>query len=159
MIFVTIGTQEPFDRLIKAMDEITPSLTGTEVHAQVSECKHDIKYMKSYDFLNPSQYTELFSKSSLIVSHAGMGTIISAMQSNKPIIILPRIAKLGEHRNEHQTATAKRFDKLKYIHVAYNETQLQEMVHAFFQGKLKPLHRIGNTASNELISSIQDYIR
>lgn len=60
MIFVTIGTQEPFDRLIKAMDEITPSLTGTEVHAQVSECKHDIKYMKSYDFLNPSQYTELF---------------------------------------------------------------------------------------------------
>jgi UDP-N-acetylglucosamine transferase subunit ALG13 len=159
MIFVTIGTQEPFDRLVKAMDQITPSLNGTEVHAQVSETKYDIKSMKSYDFLDPAQYLDLFSRSSLIVSHAGMGTIISAMQSNKPIIILPRLAKLGEHRNEHQTATAKRMDKLKYIHVAYNEIQLQEMVHAFFKGKLKPLHRIGNTASNELISSIQDYIK
>ena len=159
MIFVTIGTQEPFDRLVKAMDNIAPLLTGMEVHAQVSETRHDIKYMKSYNFLNPSEYGALFSKASLIVGHAGMGTIISAMHSNKPIIILPRLASLGEHRNEHQSATAKRLDNLKYIHVAYNEIELKEMVLAFFNGNLKPLHRIGDNASDELITSIQEYIK
>ena len=62
----------------------------------------------------------------MIVAHAGMGTIISAMQHQKPIIIFPRIAALGEHRNEHQMATAKKMKELGYVHVAFNEKELKE---------------------------------
>jgi UDP-N-acetylglucosamine transferase subunit ALG13 len=140
------------------MDRMVPELRGVEVVAQVSHTEYAIKNMKSFSFLAPQDFNEQFSKAELIVSHAGMGTVISAMKLEKPIIIFPRLASLGEHRNDHQLATARVLEKLKYIHVAYDEATLKEMVHAFINGKLKSLHRIGDTASPELIGSIRQYM-
>lgn len=158
MIFITIGTQEPFDRLIRCMDRLLGELEGVEAVAQVSHTEYPISNMKSFSFLAPQDFHEQFSKAELIVSHAGMGTIISAMKLEKPIIIFPRLASLGEHRNEHQLATARVLEKLEYLHVAYDEDALRRLVHAFVKGELGSLHRIGDTASPELISSIKQYI-
>lgn len=158
MIFVTIGTQEPFDRLIGCMDRLADELYGTEVVAQVSHTEYPIRNMKAFNFLAPQEFNEQFSKAELIVSHAGMGTVISAMKLEKPIIIFPRLASLGEHRNDHQLATARVLEKLEYLHVAYDEATLKEMIYAFKRGELGSLHRIGDTASPELISSIRQYI-
>lgn len=158
MIFVTIGTQEPFDRLVKCMDGLVAELDGVEAVAQVSHTEYPIKNMKAVSFLAPQEFNEQFSRADLIVSHAGMGTIISAMKLGKPIIIFPRLARLGEHRNDHQLATARVLEKLKYLHVAHDEAALKRMVRAFMQGDLGSLHRIGDTASPELISSIRQYI-
>ena len=55
----------------------------------------------------------------MIYAHAGMGTILSALKQDKPIIIVPRLASLKEHRNDHQIATAMRMDELGYVYVAY----------------------------------------
>lgn len=158
MIFVTIGTQEPFDRLIRSMDRLLAELEGVKAVAQVSHTEYDIQHMESFSFLAPQDFNEQFSKAELIVSHAGMGTIISAMKLEKPIIIFPRLASLGEHRNDHQLATARVLEKLDYLHVAYDEATLKEMVQAFIRGELKSRHRIGDTASPELIGSIRQYI-
>lgn len=107
MIFVTIGTQAPFDRFIKMVDEIAANL-NEEVIAQTFKSQYKAKKIKTVDFLAPDEFNKLFKEARMIVAHAGMGTIISAMQHQKPIIIFPRIAALGEHRNEHQMATAKK---------------------------------------------------
>ncbi|MGV3704178.1 MAG: glycosyltransferase [Arcticibacter sp.] len=158
MIFVTIGTQEPFDRLVRCMDKVVAELDAVEAVAQVSHTEYPIRNMKAFSFLAPQEFSKQFSEADLIVSHAGMGTIISAMKLEKPIIIFPRLAELGEHRNDHQLATARVLDKLKYLHVAYDEETLRRMVHDFIGGKLKSLHRIGDCASPELIGSIRQYI-
>lgn len=107
------------------------------------------------DFLPPDEFNSLFAKARLIVAHAGMGTIISAMQQNKPIIVFPRIAALGEHRNEHQMATARQMDKMKYVHVAYDEKQLRNLI---FTPNLQPLHTLGDNASQSLIDSLSEFI-
>ncbi|HUQ96914.1 MAG TPA: glycosyltransferase, partial [Chitinophagaceae bacterium] len=99
-----------------------------------------------------------FNKASLIVSHAGMGNIISALEREKPILVLPRLAQYGEHRNDHQMATAKVFEKLNYVYVAYNEQELQKKLQSVYQDDLKPLHKIGAIASPELINSIKAFI-
>ena len=91
----------------------------------------------------------------MIVSHAGMGTIISAMQQAKPIIIFPRIAALGEHRNEHQMATAKQMAKMKYVYVAFNKEQLRELM---LTPNLKPLHKLDGGVSQSLIDSLSKFI-
>ncbi|WP_196861121.1 glycosyltransferase [Pedobacter sp. CAN_A7] len=158
MIFLITGTQAPFDRLVKCMDEIAPSLNGVEIIAQINQSKYKVKNMKSVAMLNPIDFNENFSRADLIVSHAGMGTIISALQNNKPVIILPRSAALGEHRNEHQLATAKILEKLKYIHVIYEEKELEAKIFSFLKGELIPLHAIENSASSSLIGSIQEYL-
>jgi len=159
MIFVTTGTQAPFDRLIKCMDDIAPTLHGVEIIAQINQSKYKVKNMKAFAAMNPIEFDETFLRADLIISHAGMGTIISALQNNKPTIILPRSAALGEHRNEHQLATAKILEKLKYIHVIYDEQQLNAKILTFLQGDLTPLHTIKDSASPSLIGSIQEYLK
>src|SRR5215203_1840996 len=113
MIFLTIGTQEPFDRLLKAIDEIAPML-NTEIIAQVSKSTYVARNFKTFAFVSPIEFKTYFNQADLIVSHAGMGTIISALEGEKPILIMPRLARYREHRNDHQLATAAVFEKLNY---------------------------------------------
>jgi UDP-N-acetylglucosamine transferase subunit ALG13 len=154
MIFVTIGTQAPFDRFIRIVDEVAPQL-GEEIIAQVHQLGFEARNIKTVNFLAPDEFNELFEKARLIVSHAGMGTILSALQQKKPIIIFPRIAALGEHRNEHQLATAKKFKELGSVYVAMNEEELKALL---LCKDLKPLAEIGEYASQSLIDSIEEFI-
>ena len=154
MIFVTIGTQLPFDRLIKIIDELAPQL-NEEIIAQVYQCGFSPKNIKTVDFLAPDEFNTLFDKARLIISHAGMGTILSALQKDKPIIVFPRIAALGEHRNEHQLATAHKFKEMGAVNVAMNEEELSSML---LNGELATLQHIGNSASASLIQSIKNFI-
>ena len=154
MIFVTIGTQAPFDRFIRIVDEVAP-LLGEEIIAQVHQLGFEAQHIKTVNFLAPDEFNELFEKARLIVSHAGMGTILSALQQKKPIIIFPRIAALGEHRNEHQLATAKKFKELGSVYVAMNEEELKALL---LRKDLKPLAEIGEYASQSLIDSIEEFI-
>lgn len=154
MIFVTIGTQLPFDRLIRIIDNLAPQL-DEEIIAQVYKRSFTPKNIKTVEFFAPDEFNDPFNKARLIISHAGMGTILSAMQKDKPIIIFPRIAAMGEHRTEHQLATARRFKEMGIVNVAMNEEELTTML---LNGKQTTLQHIGNSASPSLIQSIEEFI-
>ena len=155
MIFCTIGTQSPFDRFIKIVDEIAAE-SDEEFVAQILGGAYEPKNIKTVGLLSPDGYKELCRKARIIVAHAGIGTIISALQLNKPIVVFPRIAKLGEHRNEHQTATAEMFDKMGLIYKATDKKTLEKFL---LQKDLPPLKEIGNFASNQLINEVRSIIR
>lgn len=119
MIFVTVGNLDPFDRLIRAFDEWLAEQPGpVEAIAQIGTGTYRPQHCRWVDFLTPTEYRETFSQAKLVVSHAGMGTIITALEHNKPIIIMPKRASLGEQRNEHQLATARQFRRSACIKVA-----------------------------------------
>ena len=158
MIFVTTGFQIPFDRLIKAMDEIALLLEGTEIIAQIAKTNYKVNNMNALDFVLPADFNNYISKAELIVSHAGMGTIISTLVKEKPIIVMPRLKKYGEVTTDHQLATVRHFEKQKFVYVAYNELELKEKVFNILNGDLKPLHKIGKYASDQLISSLRSFI-
>ena len=153
MIFVTIGTQIPFDRLIEILDRIAPEL-DEEIYAQVLRGKYKPKHIKLIDFIEPDEFEKVFAQTRLIIAHAGMGTILSSMRKAKPLIIFPRIASLGEHRNEHQSATAQMIKEKNYAYVATNEEELRELLHK----NLHPLKNIGEFASENLVKSLEDFI-
>lgn len=158
MIFITTGTQEPFDRLIKAIDEIAPSLKNTEIIAQVYKSEFIPKHMKTFEFLSPKEFAFYFNSAELIIAHAGMGTIISALQIEKPLIILPRLAVFHEHRNDHQLLTAKKFDDFNFVHVAYDEAELKKKILLFYNNEIKSLHKLGDFGSKSLIESLYNEI-
>lgn len=153
MIFVTIGTQFPFDRLIEMLDRIAPEL-DEEIYAQVLKGKYKPKHIKTLDFIEPDEFEEVFVQARLVVAHAGMGTILSALRNSKSLVIFPRIASLGEHRNDHQNATAQMIKENKYAYVATNEKELRELLHM----DLRPLKKIGEFASESLVKSLKDFI-
>ena len=154
MIFCTIGTQAPFDRFLKIVDEVAADI-DEEIIAQVYKSRYVAKNIKTVDFLPPDKFHELFCSARMIIAHAGMGTIISAMQQKKPIIVFPRIAKLGEHRNEHQLATAEKMKELGYVYVANNADELRSLL---TNPDLMPLHKLGKFASKSMIEELRNVI-
>jgi UDP-N-acetylglucosamine transferase subunit ALG13 len=112
MIFVTVGTQLPFDRLIRAVD-VWCSHAKVRCFAQIADPGTQGYFPKSMEwasFLSPVEFDRHFSSADLVIAHAGMGSIISSIEFNKPIVINAALrSALKEHRNDHQLATAKRF--------------------------------------------------
>ena len=118
MIFCTIGTQAPFDRFVKIIDEVAAHL-DEEIIAQVYKSEYVAQNIRTVEFLPPDEFNKLFSKARLIVAHAGMGTIISAMRQHKPIIIFPRIAAEDERtrlcvRGNRRKRTKRAVDNPKF---------------------------------------------
>ena len=144
----------PFDRLIRMLDEIAPQL-DEDIVAQVNGSGYLPRHINTIDLLPPDEFDRLFSSARLIVAHAGIGTIITAMQQQKPVIIFPRIAALGEHRNEHQLATAEKMKEAGWVYVANTKEELSELLQI---PDLSPLCTIGSSASESLVESITDFI-
>jgi UDP-N-acetylglucosamine transferase subunit ALG13 len=107
--------------------------------------------------MDPDAFREKFRAARIVVAHAGMGTIIKARESGKPIIVMPRRADVGEHRNDHQLATARQLRELGAVSVAFDE---QELI-----GQLENLDRIKASAaidahaSNRLIHTLSNFIQ
>lgn len=127
MILVTVGTQLPFDRLVKALDDIAADLS-IPVFAQIGKGEYKPRNFEWVEAIAPLEMDGLISRTSLIVSHAGTGTVLTAKRFKKPIILFPRRAAFGEHRNDHQLATAGQLDGRPGIRVAYTETELGELI-------------------------------
>ncbi len=68
---------------------------------------------------------------------------------------MPRRASLGEHRNEHQLATARKMDELKFVNVAYDEQQLQNLI---LSNNIRSLRFLDDNAPREMIESIKNFI-
>ena len=156
MIFVTVGTDLPFDRLVRAVDEWAAHTKRSDVFAQIGETNFRPSYIKHAKFIAPSDFNRHFSAATTIISHAGMGTILSALRFEKPILVLPRLASLSEHRNEHQLATARHLLGLGKVNVAFDVDELRTMLDRL--DKLRPRERIGAFASPELLSAIREFI-
>lgn len=127
MIFATVGTQIAFDRMMAVVDDWAGSVSET-VFAQVGPTSRKFSNLQTAPFLGPDEFEQSFARADLIVAHAGMGSILSALALGKPIIIMPRRASLGEHRNEHQVATARRLATLQGVSVAWDESELRELL-------------------------------
>ena len=156
MIFVTVGTDQPFDRLVRAVDQWARENNRTDVFAQIGETKAPPTFIAYSKFIEPPEYAQRFASASIVVSHAGMGTILSALRWEKPILVMPRVASLGEHRNEHQLATARHLSALGKVNVAIDEIELRTRLDQL--GNLKPKDKIGPYASESLVSALREFI-
>ncbi|MEO8617181.1 MAG: glycosyltransferase, partial [Luteolibacter sp.] len=104
----------------------------------------------------PAEFSELFRSASLIISHAGMGTILSALHFGKPILVMPKRAALGEHRSDHQVATARRMMELGRVNVAFDEVDLRGRLDHLED--LQAPYRISDSASGSLIDGLRNFI-
>jgi len=155
-IFVTVGAQMPFDRLVHAVDAWAEARGRTDVLAQIGPSESPPRFVRHVPFLTPDEFAKTYAEASLIIAHAGTGSILNALEQGKPIVVMPRRARFHETRNDHQVATAKRFVALGKIPVAWDEHELPAL--------LDHLHadaaamRVGRYASPELIGALRAFI-
>lgn len=155
MILVTVGTQAPFDRLVQAVDEWAAEEERTDVFAQIADSVLVPKHIAWEKFLTPEDLQQRLEAATLVISHAGIGTILSALRLRKPILILPRVAALGEQRNDHQLATARRFSESGIITAAYDNEDLKRQLSEL--DRITTGKEVSEFASKELISGLRGF--
>jgi len=125
MIFLTVGTQFPFDRLVKVVDDLVEAgVIKDEVFAQVGDEAYQPRNFQAVASLDKKAFDEHVHEASAIISHAGMGTITMALDTGKPLLAMPRRRRYGEVVNDHQVAIARKFEQLGHLLVAYSPEEL-----------------------------------
>lgn len=117
MIFVSLGTQDKsFIRLLEKVEEcINLGIINDEVIVQSGVTNFESEKMKIYNFLSIEEFDKYMKKCDLLITHGGVGNILSGLKENKKIIALPRLKKYNEHENDHQVQIVNEFEKQGYI--------------------------------------------
>jgi UDP-N-acetylglucosamine transferase subunit ALG13 len=111
MIFITLGSQKfQFNRLLKAVDEQIASGKITDVvFAQIGASDYKPLNYQFKDFLNRDEFGVWTDKADIVITHGGTGAIIGAVKKGKKVIAVPRLAKYGEHVDDHQLQLVGQF--------------------------------------------------
>ena len=130
MIFVTLGTQKfQLNRLLKQLDKYIEQGQITDmVIAQIGYSDYLQKRYEYIDFLNKTEFDEMIEAADIVIAHSGVGSIIRAINSNKPVIVYPRLAKYREHIDDHQLEIAYAFSVKNYVLCCGEEDDLLEKI-------------------------------
>jgi UDP-N-acetylglucosamine transferase subunit ALG13 len=157
VIFVTVGGQTPFDRLIRAVDHwAISSDTRHELLFQIGSGSYVPASGKWVRFLSAPEFKSTVVNASLIIAHAGMGSILTALEVGKPILVMPRRARLRETRNDHQIATANALKQRGQVYVAADETELGSRLDSL--GNFRACPRVSPWANDDLLAAIREFI-
>lgn len=126
MILVTLGTQDKsFVRILQAIEkELENGTIKEKVIVQAGFTKFESKYMEIFDYIDRDLFANLLSDADLIITHGGVGTIMTALSNQKKIIAVARLAEFGEHHNDHQTQILESFEELGYLYYLKDFNQL-----------------------------------
>lgn len=156
MIFITLGSQKfQFNRLLKAVDELVADGTiADEVFAQIGYSDYKPVNYSYKDFLDRNEFAEAEGKADIVITHGGTGAIIGAVKKGKKVIAVPRLAKYGEHVDDHQVQLLKQFEDMDLIAVCNDTSQLGE---CFLQTRSRQFKEYkSNTAA--VIRSIEEFL-
>lgn len=117
MIFVTLGSQKfQFNRLLIKIDELVEQgVIQEELFAQIGYSDYKPKHYVYEEFLDREKFAEKMQGSDIVITHAGTGAIIGAVKQEKKVIAVPRLAKYGEHVDDHQLQIVEQFEGMGLI--------------------------------------------
>ncbi|NEG89964.1 PssE/Cps14G family polysaccharide biosynthesis glycosyltransferase [Bifidobacterium aerophilum] len=156
MIFITLGSQKfQFNRLLKAVDELVANgIIAEPVFAQSGYSDYQPKHYEFKNFLDRDEFAKRMDEANLVITHGGTGAIIGAVKKGKKVIAVPRLAKYGEHVDDHQLQLLKEFKQMDIICVCDDCSQLGHALDEVQHTEYRPFH--SNTKT--IIDSINGFI-
>ena len=155
MIFITLGSQKfQFNRLLKSVDELIEGGLDEEVFAQIGYSNYKPKNYKYKEFLDREEFSEVINCSDIVITHGGTGAIIGAVKKRKKVIAVPRLAKYGEHVDDHQLQLVSQFRELDLIY-SCEDGDLKSAIETVKKTKYKEYE--SNTQT--ILNSLEDFIK
>ena len=156
MILVTLGTQDKsFKRLLDAIQrEIDNGNIKDRVVVQAGCTKFESKDMEIFDLIDRDKFSELIKDCDLLITHGGVGSILTGLKNNKKVITAPRLKEYKEHTNNHQLEIIEKFASKGLILPLYDFDKLDDVLKEV--KKFKPKKYQSNT--DNMIKLIEDYI-
>lgn len=154
MTFITVGSSEEykFPRLLQTVDELCEEgvLDGKTTVAQVGYTEYKPKHYEYFDMISDEEFKCLVEKADVIITHAGTGSVISALKAHKKVIIFPRRFEFKEHLDNHQLELAELFASQGYTMTAMDKDELRTALAAIKE--FKPREFISNNKKiNQII--------
>lgn len=148
------------DRLLSCLEQVVDKHPAIRVKAQTGNSDYQSAVLQIVQNLSADEFEASVNKCDVFVSHAGMGNVLLAAQLNKPLIIMPRRARFGEHINDHQIDTAQAFAHRAGITIVHNAEELETAILSVVKSPI-----VENTQSIQqndsrkvLISSLKAFI-
>ena len=137
MVFIAVGTQkQQFTRIFEKIEK-SKNLEREELIAQAGFTKYETNKIKMFEFIEQENLDKYIEESEYIICHGGIGTIFSALEKNKKVLVVPRLKKYKEHVNDHQLEICRQLQKEGYIvYLDDNEdldTKIEELKNAVFK--------------------------
>ncbi len=156
MIFITLGSQKfQFNRILKEVDRLIRDGVITDtVFAQIGNSDYEPQNYSYKRFLNREEFTQKQSECDIVITHGGTGAIIGALRRGKKVIAVPRLAKYGEHVDDHQLQLLHQFDEMQLIEPCYEIEDLENAFQKIAVTEYK--HYISNTKA--VIGTIDKFI-
>lgn len=155
MIFVTLGTQDKdFSRLLKVIEKaINLKYINEEVIVQSGMTNFKSDKMKIYNLLSIDEFDFYIKKCDLLITHGGVGSILSGLRNGKKVIAAPRLKQFNEHENDHQVQIVDEFARLNYLLKLDDFDELGEKIQLAKTFKFNK-YKSNNTSFVNLIDSI-----
>lgn len=156
MIFVTVGLDKfQFNRLIKYVDNlILKNIIKEEIFMQIGACEYEPKNCKWEGITEFDSLRKRMRDARIIISHAGIGSIILCAQNNKIPIIVPRQKRFREIVDNHQLEFVKEFDKSNTIIPVFKITHLKTCIEKFDEIVTNKVLR--KNSPDNIINHLQD---
>ncbi|MEG2600423.1 MAG: PssE/Cps14G family polysaccharide biosynthesis glycosyltransferase [Bacilli bacterium] len=156
MILVTLGTQDKsFKRLLEAIEkEITKGHIKEKVVVQAGFTKFSSKNMEIFDLIPMDKFDDLIKSCDILITHGGVGSIITGLKNGKTVIAAARLKEYGEHTNDHQLQIIKNFSSVGYILELSKMDELNAVLKK--AKKFKPKKYESNTSN--MVNRVGDYI-
>lgn len=156
MIFIVLGTQKfQLNRLLKKMDDyVEQGAIAEEVIAQTGNSDYCPKYYKYYDFLDKNTFDDYIEKADIIITHSGVGSIITGLKAKRPVIVFPRLKKYKEHVDDHQLDIAEAFAKKDYVLCCNENDELLDMINISRSKKFAEYV----SQREKVVATIQDFL-
>lgn len=156
MIFVTLGSQKfQFNRLLEKLDMlIDEGVIKEAVFAQIGASDYVPRNYQYKDFLDRDEFRRYTETCDLFITHGGTGAIIGAVKSGKKVIAVPRLARYGEHVDDHQLQLLEQFGDMRIIETCVDIDELGEKYAKIQDIEMVPY--VSNTKS--VIDSITKFI-
>ena len=156
MIFVTVGHYLPFNRMTKAIDKWAALRDCTDIFAQIGPTMWHPRHIRWANFLKPEEFDKKMKEATVVVAHAGTGTIFETLELGKPILVMPRLVQFHEATTDHQLYMAKRFQDSGLIDMAIDENDLiSRLDHVYELHSHTP---ISASASSQLLNAVHDFV-
>ena len=154
MIFVTLGTQKfQMNRLVKAVDEMAPKFEE-EFFIQTGSSSYVPKNCGHKDFIDAGTYNRKIADCSVLVTHAGVGTIITGISLGKPVVVVPRDSSFGEHVDNHQCQIAEAFSSKGLVLCCKDVSKLGEYIDKAREFDFKPYELKGGNIEETIMKFI-----
>ncbi len=149
MIFVSVGTHEaPFDRLLRGVEQLSGR---DELVVQCGQNGYRPTGATCFDFLPFDDVVRHVRSASVVITHAGVGSVAVSLANGKRPVVVPRRQELGEHVDNHQVAFAQRLASTGLVTLVDDPATLPDIA-------LPPSEIQPTSASSALVDDLAAYL-